>query len=390
MAETEEDSQKKWEKAANAIIKAGVLPFPVSETTLQIVKFYLTDEEATFVGKAFKLKPSQTMEQLIKSSKGMAEADIQRLCESLAKKGLIFNQPSSSGTMIYRLLPLEVTGAFEYTFMNKVPDGATKENYIHLAKLYDTLIEELKEKVQGAYDDVVALFKAQPAFDRSVAVETNSDGKPIEIVINEDVQAVGDRVLPSNSVKAIIEKFDDIAVGNCFCRNFKSLLGKKCNIDAPLEVCFTFGKSARHVIQQGFARKVSKAEALAIMKKADDAGLVHRTFHNKSDIFEVENSICNCCPDCCDGFDYWRRGALPVVTSTNHLSIVKDDLCVGCGTCENRCPVDAIFVNDCHKAEVRDERCIGCGVCASVCPEQAVALKETSYRTVFIPPPKLP
>ncbi|MBD3186978.1 4Fe-4S dicluster domain-containing protein [Candidatus Bathyarchaeota archaeon] len=388
MSDLKAKYEKNLKRAATNIIGAGPIPFPVSDTLLEILKFYLDEEDAYFIAKAYRTKKSLNMEQLVKKLK-MDEKEIDRIASKIAKKGFIFNQPSSTGIMVYRLLPIEVTGAFEYTFMNKVPEGEEREKYMELAKLYDTLLEELKEKVQGSYESIVGLFKAQDAFDRAVAISTREDGDPIEIVIDEEIEEVTDKVLPANNVMDIIDKFDDIAVGNCFCRNFKSLIGHQCEINAPLEVCFTFGKSARHVINQGFARRVDKKEAREIMEKAAKAGLVHRTFHNRNNIFKEENSICNCCPDCCDGFDYWRRGALPILTSTNHLSLVDIETCTGCGTCESRCPVDAIEVGDEDKAIVDEEYCIGCGVCANLCPEEAISLKQTGYRKVFIPPPQL-
>ncbi|MHA1372651.1 MAG: 4Fe-4S binding protein [Promethearchaeota archaeon] len=257
-----------------------------------------------------------------------------------------------------------------------------------IAKLYDKLLEEFRDKVQESYDNLIPLFKSQPPIDRTVPLEKNLDGEGIEIIIDEELD-VGDRILPAQTVEEIINKFDDIAVGNCFCRVYRKLLGHSCKFNAPMEVCFTFGKSARHVIQQGFGRKISKDEALEILKKAEDAGLVHKAFHNRSDIFADENSICNCCSDCCDTFQLWRSGALPLVNSTSHLSVVNPEKCVGCGTCEDRCPVDAITVNDdTGKAKVNEDHCIGCGVCAHFCPENAITLKK-SLRTVFIPPPRL-
>ncbi|MHA1233050.1 MAG: ATP-binding protein, partial [Candidatus Helarchaeota archaeon] len=157
---------------------------------------------------------------------------------------------------------------------------------------------------------------------------------------------------------------------------------------APMEVCFTFGKSARHVIEQGFGRRVTKEEAIKIMKQAEEAGLVHKAFHNASDIYRDENSICNCCKCCCDTFNLWRMGAIPIINSTNYLSQVNQEICIGCGTCVERCPMDAISLNDDDKAQVNSDRCIGCGVCAHFCPEHAITLLE-GLRKVFIPPPKI-
>ncbi|NMC07358.1 MAG: 4Fe-4S binding protein [Candidatus Lokiarchaeota archaeon] len=388
MAEVEADNPERiWQKAAAPIIAAGILPFPPSDTFISILKAYLTPDEAAFIGKAFKIKQSQTMEQLLKSTKGMAEADIVARCESLARKGFMFNQPNSSGTMVYRLLPLVVIGVFEYTFMHKDPPaGMDKATLAGLAKLYEKLLGDLRDSIQNAYDSVLPIFQKQPPVDRTVPLLTTEDGK--EIKIEQPVgEQVGEQVLIAKNVADIIKKFDDIAVGNCFCRAYRKMLGHDCVIGAPMEVCMTFGKSARHVIQQGFARRITKDEALAVLKASEDAGLVHKAFHNKSDVKEIENSICNCCPDCCDTFQFWRSGSAPMVNYATYLAKIIVDGCTGCGTCETKCPVGAARVDD-GKARVQDDLCIGCGVCAHFCPENTISLLEKP-RVVFQPPPRL-
>jgi len=96
-------SEEKYKKTAHIIIKAGILPTPVNKTLIEILKLLLTEDELDFIS-AFKRKTSQTMEQLKKSSK-MPEDQILSFVKRLAKKGFIFNQPSSKGLMVYRLLP---------------------------------------------------------------------------------------------------------------------------------------------------------------------------------------------------------------------------------------------------------------------------------------------
>jgi Pyruvate/2-oxoacid:ferredoxin oxidoreductase delta subunit len=222
-----------------------------------------------------------------------------------------------------------------------------------------------------------------------VPARTTEDGRPIRVIpINKTLQAAEEVVIPSQTVEEIINKFDDIAVGYCFCRQRRSLLGDSCSTDAPTLNCFTFGKSARHTIAQGFAKKVSKEEALKIMGEAENAGLIHKAFHPGSRESKPETSICNCCKDCCDTLELWRSGTLPLINSTYHLSVVDPESCTGCGNCVEWCPTDAIVL-DAEGLALRDESaCLGCGVCSRFCPEEAISLKE-GLRRVFIMPPRL-
>ena len=82
--------------------------------------------------------------------------------------------------------------------------------------------------------------------------------------VDRSLEAPEEFILPSQTVEDIINKFDDIAVGYCFCRQRRSLLGDACDTSAPTLNCFTFGKSARHTAAQGFAKKVSKGAAPGI------------------------------------------------------------------------------------------------------------------------------
>ena len=72
----------------------------------------------------------------------------------------------------------------------------------------------------------------------------------------------------------------------------------------------------------------------------------------------------------------------------NISQVVKEDLCTGCGTCIEKCPVDAVYLNNDNKAEINKTRCIGCGICAHFCPEGAISLLE-GMRKVYEAVPKL-
>jgi len=378
--------QEKLKRATGVVCKQGMVQFPVSDTAIAIISSVVGDnEEELDLIHAFRDKPSQTMDQLVESSELAAEK-IEPLATSLAKKGLIFNQPSSAGVMIYRLLPLMMVGLMEYKFMVELT-GSDEEK--QLAGLFEKLLEELRDQIQDNYDTLSPLFKAAPPLDRTVPTRSTEDGKSIKVIpVDKTVDVSEEFVLPSQTVEEIINKFDDIAVGYCFCRQRRKLLGSDCSTDAPTLNCFTFGKSARHTAGQGFAKKVSKTEALDIMKEAEQAGLIHKAFHPGSREASPETSICNCCKDCCDTLGLWRTGTLPLTNSTYHLSMIDEDACTGCGICLEWCPTDAIVLSE-EELAVRDENaCFGCGVCARFCPEEAISLKE-GLRKVFILPPRL-
>lgn len=378
--------EEKVRTAAEVICKQGQVKFPVSDTAVAIIRNVVGGNEAELdLIRAFREKSSQTLDQL-KEASGLPGEEIENLASSLARKGLVFNQPNSAGVMVYRILPLMLVGLMEYKFMGEL-SGSREEK--DLALLFEKLLAELREQIQDNYDALKPLFQGAPATDRTVPVRTTRDGAPTRVLtIDRKVESFDEVVLPSQSVEEIVAKFDDIAVGYCFCRQRRSLLGESCSTDAPTFNCFTFGKSARHTAAQGFAEMVSREEALRIMREAEEAGLVHKAFHPHSREHSPETSICNCCKDCCDTLGLWRSGTLPLINSTYYLSVIDPEACSGCGTCVERCPTEAIALSD-EGVAIRDENaCFGCGVCARFCPEEAIALEE-GFRRVFIMPPRL-
>ncbi len=383
---TQISMEEKFKRAAGVICKQGMVAFPLSETAIAIVVAVVgKNEEELDLIYAFREKPSQTTDQLVESS-GFAAQKVEQLATSLAKKGLVFNQPSSAGIMIYRLLPLMLVGVMEYKFMVELTGSPEEKD---LARLFEKLLKELRDQIQENFDALLPLFDKSPAVDRTVPTRSTEEGTPIKIIpVDKALEVPEEFVLPSQTVEDIINKFDDIAVGYCFCRQRRSLLGDPCSTAAPTLNCFTFGKSARHTAAQGFAKKITKEEALKIMKEAEKAGLIHKAFHPGSRESSPETSICNCCKDCCDTFQLWSSGTFPLINSTYHLSVIDEAACTGCGTCVEWCPTDAIVLNEEGLAQRDENACLGCGVCSRFCPEEAISLQE-GLRRVFIMPPQL-
>jgi heterodisulfide reductase subunit A len=63
------------------------------------------------------------------------------------------------------------------------------------------------------------------------------------------------------------------------------------------------------------------------------------------------------------------------------IASIDQDLCIGCGLCEESCPYLAILMEN-NRATLEEALCKGCGTCASLCPEHAIAMKHFTDKQV--------
>ena len=183
------------------------------------------------------------------------------------------------------------------------------------------------------------------------------------IPVGVKVRAEG-QVLAYEDVKELIEGAEELAVTNCTCR----LAAQKC--DLPLEACLQVNNAAKYAIARGTGRKLTKDEALDLMRECEEKGLVHTTFNQRS----VDHVICNCCGDCCQFLPVLIKYGTNIVDPSRFQAQVDADLCTACETCVDRCYFGAISVDD--VAVIDAEKCLGCGLCAVTCPEEAIKMAE--------------
>ena len=381
MTETlDQETYEKYEKAAKIVNSAGGTPLRIGKNLIAILRHIVPDVNDLDFIDHFKEKKSQTMEQL-KETSGLSEEVILNNVSKLAKKGVIFNQPNRHGVMVYRIMPFIDVGIFEYTFMGELEDT---ESNRELAQLYYNFTTEGRNNLMKHYDAVLDWVKKRRPVDRTIPyTENKATGEEIEIIVDESLEVPEERILPVQKVEELVAKFDDIAVGHCFCRHQQDLLDNPCKQTDIRENCFTFGKSARYTSEQGFSRLITKEEALDIIKRSDEDGLVHKAYHPGFDTSRDETSLCICCSDGCCG----QGGHYTVnVNTTQYIAQVDEDLCTGCGTCVDVCYSNTMHLNDDNIAALGERDCIGCGVCAYNCPEKAIALKEKPRIARFMPP----
>jgi len=374
----------KYEKIGKILNQAG--PYILTDNVIKILKYSISEDDLDFL-MAFKKNISQTMEQLKESiakycENSYSEEEILKKVSQLAKRGVMFDQPNRHGVMVFRLAP--IYRQFEYTFMKKLEKT---DEYMGIARLFHETEKELGDLAQKDYDNLPTMVKAMPAQDRTVPIRENKEtGEGIKILVNEELDVPEEQIITAEDIKEIIDKFEDIAVGQCYCRQKEDFLGHTCKQNPPGESCFTLGKSARHTAKHGFTRLISKEEALKILKNIEDAGLAHKVYHLNSDLSKDEVAICNCCSCCCPTSK--ASVTFPMVNISSFIIDIDQDLCVGCGTCVEKCFNQVLELNDRGIAEKVEEECVGCGVCAYLCPENAISLIKGPHRRVNIIPEK--
>jgi len=184
-----------------------------------------------------------------------------------------------------------------------------------------------------------------------------------------------------DSVRKLVESAPGpIAVANCICRQITELHGGRCTKTDLRETCLILGPDhAKHYVDMGIGRYITKQETFDILDKVQEAGLVLQPENSQR-----PEAICCCCGDCCVVFKMVKQYPRPAdLYISNFYSEVDPKLCTGCEICVERCQPEAMtMVNG--VALVNLDRCIGCGNCVAICPVNAVQLKKKEKELVPI------
>jgi len=190
---------------------------------------------------------------------------------------------------------------------------------------------------------------------------------PVTVPVNITIHGQ-QTVLDLSSVESILRTAEIIAVQDCGCRT----RFHKC--DGPVDVCIAMDDSARSSIQNG-ARRVSLAQALVVLQRSHNAGLVHLAFTSKGR--EKPEIICSCCSCCCHSLSALLRFGIPDhVVASEYMAQQDYDTCISCGTCVDRCKFKARELNEDNRLVFNQARCFGCGVCVSTCPTKSITLTK--------------
>jgi Pyruvate/2-oxoacid:ferredoxin oxidoreductase delta subunit len=318
--------------------------FPKTDSgvEIRILKQLFTKEEADLAVQLTILP--ETAEQ-IAIRLGREQTKVEALLEEMVRKGLIFHTRKSAVTTYQ-------AGFFLIGIYER-----------QLGTLTEEFVRDFDQYMDEGFRDVLVF--SPPKQFRTI---------PVHSSITPELG-----VTPYDNIRDIVKRQSKLAVMECICKKKSDMLGEGC--DAPRDVCMTFSSAAWTFLEAGLAREITQEEALQILDEGEAAGLVCSPSNDQKGTL-----VCLCCGCCCDILKSYRKYPKPSeICYTNYFTVVDTNLCTGCETCLDRCPMDAIKINE-GKANIDLNFCIGCGLCVSTCPSDALTLKRKDESAIHIPP----
>ncbi|NQT71351.1 MAG: 4Fe-4S binding protein [Chloroflexi bacterium] len=175
--------------------------------------------------------------------------------------------------------------------------------------------------------------------------------------------ALPEDATPEEDLTEAIKEAGHWSISPCPCRMARVLTTPEDPCQHMLHTCVHTGALSRWAVKHGMARELTHEQMVELLRECNEDGLVHT--------INIYGQICNCCEDCCGIFETFKMGA-PTFIPSPFMAQANEDTCTACGTCAERCPVDAIEVD--AFAIVSQDKCIGCGVCVPTCPADAINL----------------
>ncbi len=328
------------------------MPETKSGVELSLLKKIFTPEEALIATK-LSIFPKTKHDLYLRFRRKYSEDEFGEMLETMARKGGIFRYRRGEET--YYSNAFLAVGMFEYQ-LNRM----TRE----FADEFDQYIEE------GFADEVIT---SKPPQLRVI---------PIEETIEKE-----NAIKTYDYLEDLIRgERGKISVAECICRKKKDIQGEPC--DHIRETCFQFGGAAEFYIENDLARQVSKDEAVEIMKQAKEEGLVLEPGNTKHPY-----AICACCSCCCEILTNLQKLNKPSeFVHSNYHAHYQESECIGCGKCEDRCPMSALVLVESEETKTGKiatfdiDRCIGCGLCVYSCPTDALKMVKKDENLQQLPP----
>ena len=159
---------------------------------------------------------------------------------------------------------------------------------------------------------------------------------PVEEAISMEQEAIG-----LEKISYWLDKYEGkYAKSPCSCRLSRKTYNEGC-ADDPEGWCIAVGDMADYVVETNKGGEyITKEEALAIFKQAEDNGFVHQitNIDGENKIF----AICNCNVNVCYALRTSQLFNTPNMSRSAYVAHVTAEDCVACGKCVENCPAGAV------------------------------------------------
>ncbi len=284
--------------------------FKETDPEYLILEKVITDEMAD-VAMCLPIRTKTTAAELAPKC-GKSVEDTQRILLQLAEAGVFFvNNINGTDTFWYDTW---VPGIMEMMVNNK--ENVAK--YPQIAEAFEAYGRVRGPKTAGSFPVGVGLMRVIP-------IETAIDGNSRKASYEE--------------VSKYINENSIFSVSDCSCRTARQVMGEGCG-HLKEDMCIQMGHAAEYYIRTGRGRQITKEEAIEIIKRAEENGLVHQI--PNLDGSGKTHAICNCCGCGCLSLRTASMFYNGDMVRSNYVSKIDKDKCVACGECVKYCPVNAL------------------------------------------------
>ena len=187
-------------------------------------------------------------------------------------------------------------------------------------------------------------------------------------------------ILPLKDIEELLEDATELYVDACPCRVIERTKNPDIKCDAPIYSCLRINYSAKIRMEQKNSIGITKEQALRLVRHANKLGLAMSL---ESCIQPYQCNICMCCTDCCVPMQARFKYDIPMYYSGPYLPEMKNDDCMECQACVERCPVPEtkkpIRIAD-KKVLIDTQNCLGCGLCSQACPADVIHMVKYPER----------
>ncbi len=139
-----------------------------------------------------------------------------------------------------------------------------------LVGFWESQVNRLSRELIQEFEEYLPFFTEQNIGPGVPQLRTIPVGKSI---------STQTEVMLYERAEELVRTHKTFAVANCICRQEMRIMGKGCK--KPEESCLSMGMAAKLVVRTGRGRSIDREEALAILRRAEEVGLVLQPSNSK-------------------------------------------------------------------------------------------------------------